>query len=66
MKRLSAIKLTIAAMTLIVYNKLASLELGSFPLNAAATLPITKLIDGRIAPASTAEIVPIVRRNLSR
>ena len=66
MKRQRAIKLTIAAITLIVCKRLASFELGSFPLNAAATLPMTKLIEGRIAPASTADTVPTMRRNLSR
>jgi hypothetical protein len=33
------------------------------PLKAAATLPITKEIDGNIAPAATAAKVPIPNSN---
>ena len=35
------------------------------PVNAAATLPMTSEIEGRIAPAMTAAVVPVIRSNLS-
>jgi len=35
------------------------------PLKATATLPITREIDGKIAPAKIAAIVPAIRSNLS-
>jgi hypothetical protein len=35
------------------------------PVNAAATLPMTSEIEGRIAPARTAAVVPAIRSNLS-
>ena len=62
--RVNAIRLTIAAMTVIVC-RILSFEVDSLPLKAAATLPITKEIDGNIAPAATAAKVPIPNSNLS-
>ena len=35
------------------------------PLNATATFPMTREIEGRIAPANTAATVPAIRSNLS-
>jgi len=35
------------------------------PLNATATFPMTREIEGRIAPANTAEAVPAISSNLS-
>jgi hypothetical protein len=41
------------------------LSLGSPPEKALATLPIIRLIDGRIAPARMDDIIPMKSRNLS-
>ena len=54
-------------MTVMVYTML-EFPLGStfeFPLNAAATLPITRDIDGKIPPAHTADSVPKINKSRS-
>ena len=65
-KRLSAMRLTIAAIIVIVCSNPLLSELdASLPLNAAATLPITSEIEGRMAPARTEASVPKNSRILS-
>ena len=64
--KLSAMRLTTAAMMVIVCSRplLSELEF-SLPLKAAATLPITNEIEGSMAPARTAASVPKVSNILS-
>ena len=55
--------LTITPMMVIV-RRMSVLTL-TFPLNAAATLPIIREMEGRMVPARTEQIVPTTRRTLS-
>jgi hypothetical protein len=66
MNKLKAIKLTTAAITVIVCRIFSSpLDSFEFPLKAAATFPITSEIEGKMAPAATAAKVPNPSRSLS-
>jgi len=63
-KRDKAISITMLAITLMALRILGLFEL-PFPVNATATFPITREIEGRIAPASMAEAVPAYSSTLS-
>jgi hypothetical protein len=64
MKRSSAIMPTTAAMIVIIY-KISALFPLLLPLKATATFPMTREIEGKMAPASTEAKVPNEIRNLS-